>query len=242
MSAVVLFEDVHFRVGEAAEESTQFRVSEVDEEDVTSVCSIKIVFPENSIVQSDSGRLIDESHYVKFCYFGSVKHGLSLLLCEVSWDSDDCTLVVEVVLLDDLLKFIKVSGVDLLRVKRLSMTLVFHLEGNFVIFDGAFCRTELLLRFEERVVRRQAEEPERISDGVLKVRFHLDVSGLSDVPFRGTVADNTRSLPKVGFVCDDLYASSLCDGDLAGEAAKINAHWCDDSLLVHLYYTKSRNV
>lgn len=64
VSAVILLEDVHFRVGETAEESAEFRVSEVNEEHVTSIGSIEIILSENSVVKSDSCRLIYKSNNV----------------------------------------------------------------------------------------------------------------------------------------------------------------------------------
>ena len=53
--AVFLLEDVHLPAGEAAEEDAQFGVPEIDEEHISGILGVKIVLPENTVIQSNGG-------------------------------------------------------------------------------------------------------------------------------------------------------------------------------------------
>ena len=95
------------------------------------------------------------------------------------------------------------------------MTLVLDLESNAVIFGGALGRTVSFFLPEEGVILSKTEESRRKGDCVFPVGFDLDVSGLTDLPFRGSVAYDAGSLSEVSLVGDDFDATSLGDCDFA---------------------------
>ncbi len=64
VAAMLLLEQIHLSAGETAEEKTQLRMSKVNEKHVSSIGGVKLIFSEDSIIQSNSSRLVDKSSHV----------------------------------------------------------------------------------------------------------------------------------------------------------------------------------
>lgn len=64
VAAVLLLKQIHLSAGETAEEKAQLRMSKVDKQHVSSICCVKLIFSKNSIIQSNSSRLVDKSSHV----------------------------------------------------------------------------------------------------------------------------------------------------------------------------------
>lgn len=94
-------------------------------------------------------------------------------------------------------------------------------EDPILVLEG-FGRGELGLGSEERVVGIKAQEPHGGYDGILEVGFHLDVSTLAYLSLLFAVANDTGSLPKIGFVGDDLDTASFSDGNFAFISTEID--------------------
>ena len=98
VSAVFLLENVHLSTGETAQENTQFRMSKIDEKNISCVISIEFTLSEDTIIKSNSGRLIEKSCDSQLCYFSCIEKCFSLLLIEVGGNCNYCGFAIEVVL------------------------------------------------------------------------------------------------------------------------------------------------
>jgi hypothetical protein len=208
-------------------------VAEVEEKDVSGVSSIEVRLSEHTVVESNSGWFVDEPGDAELGDLGSIEDSLPLLLGEVGRDGEHCSLVLEIVLLEDQSKLVEVGSEDLLGEEGLSGTLVFDFEGNAIILIHTFGRAEFFLGSEHWVVGSESEESVRVGDGVFEVGFHFDISSFTNIPLVCSIADNDGGLSEVSLISDDLDSSSLGYGHFARPGTKIDTDRGTDLLIAH---------
>jgi hypothetical protein len=154
-------------------------------------------------------------------------------LSEIRWDGKYSLFVLEVVFLEDEFEFVEIGCENLFWIDYFALSLIFNFKGNTIILREAFRWAEFLFSPEHGVFRPQAEETSWEGDGVLEVGFHLDVASLSNVSLSRSIAYHTGSLSKVGFVGDNLHASSFGHCYFTGPRSKINPDGSTNLLIAH---------
>lgn len=101
VATVLLVEDIHLSICETTGKDTKFGVSKINKKNVSSISSIKIGLSKHTIIQSYSCRLINQPSNSQLSNFSSIQNSFSLKLSEKGRNSDDCTLIIEVILLND---------------------------------------------------------------------------------------------------------------------------------------------